>query len=158
MNISVLTIFPEMLELFWQNGMIKRAIEQEIIANGKMATADARTVAGLKEQEAIRKKIAEGRFASDEALLTLANRLEERRVAELTDDERSLELLQAEIDKQLEGFEKTDELKKKQEQAKTDKEIEDKKAKDEALLQLEKDHQLRVQNFLADTEHIGGAP
>ncbi len=31
MNISVLTIFPEMLELFWQNGMIKRAIERKLI-------------------------------------------------------------------------------------------------------------------------------
>ncbi|MCP4160289.1 MAG: tRNA (guanosine(37)-N1)-methyltransferase TrmD [Deltaproteobacteria bacterium] len=40
MNFTVLTIFPEMMDAFWQNGMIKRAIENKIIAGSSVNIRD----------------------------------------------------------------------------------------------------------------------
>jgi tRNA (guanine37-N1)-methyltransferase len=43
MNFTVLTIFPEMMDAFWQNGMIKRAIENKIIAGSSICIRDFAT-------------------------------------------------------------------------------------------------------------------
>lgn len=78
------------------------ALKQEIIEANKLALQQQTNTARDKQGAQIQSKIAADRKASDEAFLELAERLEARRQAGLTDSEKQIELLNAEISAQAE--------------------------------------------------------